>query len=487
MNKKNIVVIGSGFSGLSAASHLAKFGHSVTIFEKNDRIGGRAGKLVVDDFTFDMGPTWYWMPDVFEHFFADFGRSVKDFYEPIRLDPGYQVYFGKDESLHINADFEKIKATFEKEEPGSGAVLEKFMKNAEYNYRVAMDKVVHKPGKSPLELVMPATIGRVNYFMKSISSLVRQKINSDKLAQILEFPVLFLGAKPTNTPAFYSFMNYADMKLGTWYVKGGMATVVQSFADLATSLGVTIQTNSPVEKIIVHNNKVTGVQVGGEIIQTDLVITGADYAHSETLLDEQYRNYSEDYWKKKTFAPSALMYYVGFNKKLKNVEHHTLFFDTSFKRHAEKIYDDPQWPDSPLFYASFPSITDDSIAPTGQEAAIFLIPIAPGLSSDGDVKERYFNEIISRMEVMTDQSLKDSILFQKSYSVEDFSRDYNAYNGNAYGLANTLLQTAFLKPKLENKKVPNLLYAGQLTVPGPGVPPTIISGKIAAQLALKKL
>lgn len=486
MKKKKIVVIGSGFSGLSAASYMAKEGHSVQIFEKNDRIGGRAGKLVVNGFTFDMGPTWYWMPDVFEQFFADFEKSVTDFYEPVRLDPGYQVYFDKDDSIEISADMDKINAAFEQEEPGSSVFLQKFLSNAEFNYRTAMDKVVHKPGKSPFELVMPATISRVGYFIKSISAAIRQHIKSDKLAQILEFPVLFLGAKPTNTPAFYSFMNYADMKLGTWYVKGGMATVVRSFADLAESLGVTIHTNSPVERIVTSGQKVIGVEVNGDFIEADIVISSADYAHSEQLLDAHYRNYSEKYWQKKTFAPSALMYYVGFDKKLKNVNHHTLFFDTSFKRHAEKIYDDPEWPESPLFYASFPSITDETVAPAGKEAAIFLIPIAPGLNSSGDVRDRYFNEIIGRMEVMTGQSLKDSILFQKSYSVEDFSKDYNAYQGNAYGLANTLLQTAFLKPKIENKKLKNLFYAGQLTVPGPGVPPTIISGKIAAQLALNK-
>ena len=487
MKKLKIAIIGSGFSGLSAASYLAKQGHNVQLFEKNDRIGGRASQFKQDGFTFDMGPTWYWMPDVFENFFADFGKSVHDFYDPIRLDPGYEVYFGKNDSIKIHAEMEKIHAIFEREEPGSSRFLKQFLHDAEFNYRVAMDKVVHKPGKSPLELVMPATIRRFRYFTNSISKMVRKQLKSDKLAQILEFPVLFLGAKPNQTPAFYSIMNYADMVLGTWYVKGGMATVVKAFRELAESLGTKFHLNSPVSKIIADGDLVRGLEVNGEFINADMVISGADYYHTEQLLEKPFRNYSSSYWQKKTFAPSALMYFVGFGKKLKNVSHHTLFFDTDFKVHAEKIYDEPSWPSTPLFYASFPSITDESVAPVGKETAIFLIPIAPGLSSDKKIRESYFHQILERMQMMTGQSLQDAILFNKSYCVEDFVDDYNAFKGNAYGLANTLRQTAFLKPKMENRKLKNLLYTGQLTVPGPGVPPTIISGKIAATLTTEKL
>jgi phytoene desaturase len=281
-------------------------------------------------------------------------------------------------------------------------------------------------------------------------------------------------------------MNYADFGLGTWHPKGGMFEVVKGFVSLATSLGVTIKTNQNVQKIEVENSKAIGVVSNGKFLKADIVISGADYHHSETLLDKQYRMYTEKYWEKRTFAPSSLLFYVGFSKKLKNVSHHTLFFDSDFDVHAVDIYDTPKWPNEPLFYASFPSITDDSFAPEYQEAATFLIPIAPGIEDTPEIRERYFNIIINRLERLTEQKVTDHIVFKESYCVNDFIEDYNSYKGNAYGLANTLTQTAFLRPKIISKKVKNLFFTGQLTVPGPGVPPSIISGKIVAEMTTKK-
>ena len=480
---KSVSIIGSGFSGLSAAGVLAKKGFNVDVYEKNSIPGGRASKLQSDGFTFDMGPTFYWMPDVYDDFFADFGKKTTDYYELIRLDPGYKIYFGKDDSVAIAADLEEIYQTFEKNEAGSSQFLKKFLKTAEFSYRVAMDKVVYKPGKSFLELIMPATALRLFQFLTSVSTVVRRKIKNSKLRQILEFPVIFLGAKPSQTPAFYCFMNYADMVLGTWHIRGGFFELVKGMKTLAESLGVKIYTNSPVEHIQTVNNYVTGVVIGGKFQAADLIISGADYHHSEYLLDEKLRNYSQKYWTKKVFAPSALLFYVGFGRKLEHVSHHTLFFDTDFNLHTEQIYDSPAWPEKPLFYASFPSITDCELAPEGKETGIFLIPIAPGLYDTEEVREHYFGQILQRLEMLTNQSLKDDVLFHSSYAVNDFMHDYNAYKGNAYGLSNILMQTAFLKPKMQNKQVKNLFYTGQLTVPGPGVPPTIISGKIAAGLA----
>lgn len=482
-----VIIIGSGFSSLSAACYMAKEGHEVTIYEKNKDIGGRARQLKTEGFVFDIGPTFYWMPDVFEKFFADFGKSPSDYYHLIRLDPGYEVYFDEGRSVKLSSDFEKIAETFEELEPHSSIFLRKFMKDAEYNYKVAMNKVVYKPGKSPFELVMPVTVKRLPQFFTSLSHKVRKNIKNPILQQILEFPVLFLGAKPSDIPAFYCFMNYADMKLGTWHIEGGMYELVNAMAQLAESLGVEIKTNTPVEKIIIEDNIVKGVMVNNEFQKADILISGADYHHTESIMEKKYRNYSEKYWEKRVLAPSAILYYIGFSKKIENVSHHTLFFDASFDEHAEKIYDKPGLPEKPLFYASFPTKTDSTIAPEGKEAAIILIPVASGLKDTEEIREKYFRQIMERMETLTQQSLNDHVIFWKSYAVNDFIKDYNAYKGNAYGLSNILLQTAFLKPKVQNKKVSNLFYTGQLTVPGPGVPTTVISGKIAADMSISYL
>lgn len=483
--RKKVIIIGSGFSSISASCYLAKAGYDVSILEKNNSVGGRARLFLKDGFKFDIGPTWYWMPDVFEKFFSDFDRNPSDFYDLEKLAPAYQVYFDRLNSILISDKIEEIYQIFEKEERGSAVYLKKFLKAAKYNYEVAVNNLVYKPGKSITELITFQTIININQFFKSISTEIRNNIKSDKLIQILEFPVLFLGAKPSKTPSFYNFMNYADFGLGTWHPKGGMYEVVKGFVTLAEQLGVKIYSNQNVEKIVVENAVVKGVVVNQQFLEADFVISGADYHHSETLLEHKYRMYSEKYWNKKIFAPSALLFYVGFSKKLINVAHHTLFFDSNFDKHAVAIYDQPQWPKDPLFYASFPSITDDSFAPKGYEAATFLVPIAPGISDIPEIRDEYFLKIIDRLENLTNQNLKEFILFKESYCVNDFIKDYNSFKGNAYGLANTLTQTAFLRPKIKSSKVKNLFFTGQLTVPGPGVPPAIISGKIVSELLIK--
>lgn len=484
---EKIIIIGSGFSSLAASCYLANAGYQVTILEKNSEAGGRARQLVKDGFTFDIGPTFYWMPDVFEKFFADFGKKPSDYYELVKLDPGYQVYFGKNDSISISADFEKIKTEFEKQEKGSSAKLEKFIEGAKINYEIAIKDLVYKPGESIMEIVNLRTFSKIHQFIDTIKSSVRRNIKSRKLRQILEFPVLFLGAKPSDTPAFYNFMNYADFYLGTWHPVGGMYKVVEGIKRLAESLGVEIIYNSPVEKINISEKKVNSVISAGTEYQCDILLSGADYHHTEILMPQKYRQYSESYWKSRTFAPSALLFYVGFDKNIENISHHTLFFETDFEKHAESIYDTITYPENPLFYASFPSKTDKGSAPSGKEAGIFLIPLAPGLTEDNQkIREYYFKILIERLEKATDQKLADSIMFYESFSVNDFKEQYNAYKGNAYGLANTLLQTHVLKPALKSSKLNNMFFTGQLTVPGPGVPPSLISGKIVSELIIKK-
>ena len=483
--KKRIAIIGSGFSALASASYLAKEGHQVTIYEKNDTVGGRARQYKKDGFTFDIGPTWYWMPDVFERFFNDFDKRPSDYYTLEKLSPAYKVVFSETESILIEDTLTKIYAAFEAEEKGSSKQLEKFIAKAKSNYDIAIKDLVYRPGVSPLELITPETIKKIGAFFSTISKDVRKQFNNEKLIQILEFPVLFLGAKPSNTPAFYSFMNYADFGLGTWHPKGGMYQVVLGMKTLAESLGVKINTNANVEEILVQNNSATGLVVNGDKITADIVLSGADYHHTETLLPLKLRQYSETYWSKKTFAPSALLFYIGFDTPIINVEHHTLFFDVDFEEHSKAIYDDPQWPENPLFYASFPSKTDSSVAPKGKEAGIFLIPLAPGIEDTEAIRETYFKKIMTRFENLTNQTVQKNVIFKETYCLNNFIEDYNSYKGNAYGLANTLFQTAFLRPKLKSKTVKNLYFTGQLSVPGPGVPPSLISGKLVAGLIQK--
>jgi phytoene desaturase len=489
MQKKKIVIIGAGFAGLSAACHLAKAGMDVTVVEKHTVAGGRARQYEHEGFVFDMGPSWYWMPDVFEQFFAHFGKKVSDYYDLKRLDPSYNVWFGPNDCMEVPAQMSELEAMFERYEPGSAANLRKFLKEAEYKYRVGMNEFVQKPSHSIFEFAdwrVVKSLFRIQMFT-SMSKHVRRLFKNEQLIQLLEFPVLFLGATPQNTPALYSLMNYADMSLGTWYPMGGMHKIVEGMVSLAKELGVKIELGREVHHIEVPNGHATYVHSkdGGQWA-ADFVIGGADYHHIETkLLAQPHRNYSDKYWENRTMAPSCLLYYVGVNKRLTGLRHHNLFFDADFNQHAQDIYESPRWPEKPLFYVSAPSVTDPSVAPAGHENIFLLIPVAPGLEDTEAIREKYFDLIMSRLEAHTGQNIRDSIVYKRSYAHADFVSDYHAFRGNAYGLANTLLQTAFLKPKLRSKRVSNLYYTGQLTVPGPGVPPSLISGEVVAREVLQ--
>jgi phytoene desaturase len=481
---KKVVVIGSGFAGLSAASNLAQKGFEVTVLEKNAVPGGRARKYEADGFMFDMGPSWYWMPDVFEQYFARFGKQPSDYYDLVRLDPSYSIFFGKGDVMEVPAKMDELYAMFERYEPGSSKNLKKFLAEAQYKYQVGMSEFVHKPGHSIMEfadLRVLSSMFRLQMFT-SMSKHVRKLFKNEQLIELLEFPVLFLGATPENTPALYSLMNYADMTLGTWYPMGGMHKIIEGMVSLAEELGVKIVLNQEVKQIYVPNGHATKVITQDTEYEADVVVGGADYHHVEQhLLAPEHRNYDERYWDKRTMAPSSLLFYLGVNKKLEGLHHHNLFFDADFDRHAVEIYDQPQWPSEPLFYVCAPSVTDPSVAPEGCENLFLLVPLAPGLEDSDEQRERYYDIIMDRLEDLTGQEIRPHVVHKRSFAHRDFERDYHAYKGNAYGLANTLLQTAFLKPKLRSKKVRNLYYTGQLTTPGPGVPPSLISGQVVAE------
>lgn len=481
------IVIGSGFSSLSAASYLAKAGYDVTVLEKNREAGGRARTWSDKGFTFDIGPTWYWMPDVFENYFADFGHTPSDYYSLTRLDPSYRIFYGHSTFEDISASRNELNEVFEKYQPGSSALLADFLTEAKLTYQLAVKEMAFKPGHSLFEFISSSTISNAHLFTQSLRKLVRSKFTHPYLISLLEFPVLFLGAKPGDIPAFYNFMNYADLELGTWYPSNGMYSVVQGMVDMAKELGVKFQFNCAVQGFIIEDKEIKEVITSNELYSADVIISGADYHHTESLLPQSLRNYTEAYWSKKTFAPSALLFFVGINKRLVDCRHHTLFFDASFDVHAEAIYDHPSWPEQPLFYVNAPSVTDAAIAPHGMESLTFLVPIAPGIEDTTEIRDAYFEKIISRFEITTGQSIRDHILVRHSYCVNDFISDYNAFKGNAYGLANTLWQTGYFRPSIRNKKIKNLFYTGQLTVPGGGVPPAIISGKIVSGEIIKKI
>ncbi|HAA13949.1 MAG TPA: phytoene desaturase [Cytophagales bacterium] len=489
-NSLRVVVIGSGFAGLSAATSLAQLGYNVTLVEKNSVPGGRARRFHTDSgFVFDMGPSWYWMPDVFEQYFQRFGKSVSDYFNLIRLDPSYRVVFGENDNMDIPASMDELRELFESYEAGSGKQLDAFLEQSAYKYEVGINNLVYKPSRSVLEFTNPKLLFdmvRMDVF-QSFYKHVRKYFSNEKLLQLVEFPILFLGAIPQNTPALYSLMNYADMSLGTWYPEGGMFKIVEAMVDLAKEQGVELVLDAEVNHIEVDGGVAKRVHTAKGTFEADIVVAGADYHHVDAqLLDPKYRNYSEKYWDNRTMAPGSLLFYLGVNKKLDNLLHHNLFFDKDFGPHAHEIYTDPKWPTEPLFYVSVTSKTDPTAAPEGHENVFLLMPVAPGLEDTEEIREQYYNVIMDRLEHLTGQSIREHVVYKRSYAHRDFIGDYHAFKGNAYGLANTLRQTAILKPGLKNKKVSNLYYTGQLTVPGPGVPPSLISGQVIADEVAKE-
>ena len=475
------VVIGGGFAGLSAACYLAKAGHQVTLLERHAQWGGRARQYQEQGYTFDMGPSWYWMPDVFDRFFADFGKKTSDYYKLHLLDPAYSVYF-EDGKVEMPATAEETIALFERMEPGAGVKLQKFLDDGAYKYEVGINDLVRKPGRSLLEFAdMRVLKGLFQLdLLRNIRSVINQNFKNPQLRQLMEFPVLFLGAVPQNTPALYSLMNYADRVLGTWYPEGGMHSVVRAMVSLAEELGVSMKLEHEVTDFSFDGSNITAVNTTKGFYEANYVVGGADYAFiDQHLLPPDKRHYTPKYWATRKMAPSSILYYIGLDRKI-DLPHHALFFDAHFDTHADAIYTNPRWPEKPMFYVSAASQTDASAAPEGCENLVILIPTAPGLEDTDEVLDRYFDLVSERLLGHIGVDIREHLVVKKSYAYRDFVNDYNAHLGNAYGLANTLDQTAIFKPKLKAKKVRNLYYTGQLTTPGPGVPPCLISGEVVA-------
>ncbi len=483
-HKPRIVIIGAGISGMSAACHLSRMGFEVTVFEKNEQPGGRIDFFESSGFAFDMGPSWYWMPNVFERFYETFGYKTSDFYQLIPLDPGFEIVFEENKSFPVWKNLEQLYEEFEKTEPGSAEKFEQYLKKSKKIYEVAMGDMVYKPYLSLLDFIDPQAFNPVliKSVFTTVSKEVRKLFKHPHLRQLLEFPVIFLGSTADKIPALYHLMNYAAFVEGTWYPEGGMYQIAKAFETIAKDLGVQFFYNTPVKKLVLEGNLVKGVHIDNDYIQADAVLSSADYVFTEKLLPKSYRNYDESYWEKRTFAPSALLFYLGIDKPLPKLRHHTLFFDADFESHIAKVYNTHQWPENPLFYVSATSKTDKSVAPPDKENLVILVPISVEIEENEENIDAIYHNIISRLEKFSGESIAPHVVFKKHVAKKHFINRYNSFKGNAYGLANTLMQTAIFKPKMKNHKIKNLFYTGQLTVPGPGVPPCIISGEIAAGL-----
>ena len=481
-------VIGSGFSGLSVAAHLSSSVKNINVFEKNNHFGGRARQIVKDGFVFDMGPSWYWMPDVFERFFNKFGKQPSDYYDLVKLDPGFQIIFEHNHSMKIPQKWSEILNLFEKYEKGSSKNLVKFMEDAMYKYNVGMTSLVYQSGMSIFELFridILKNIFKMNLF-SSYRRHVYRYFKNPYLRSLLEFPVLFLGASPSETPALYSLMGYSALKQGTYYPIGGFGKVIDGMMSLCKELGVSFYNNHEIIKCNFDSNNVSSLVSNKGEHKCDYTVCSSDYQHfDQKILPSRFKHYSRKYWDKRLMSPSSLLFYIGVNKKIDKLEHHNLFFDEDIEQHTIDIYTDIKWPEKPLFYVCCPSKTDKSVAPPSYENIFILMPIAAGINDNKSIREKYFEIIIKRIEKYAQTTIKDNILFKDSYCVNDFKSDYNAFKGNAYGMANTLFQTANFKPKIKNKHLNNLFYTGQLTVPGPGVPPSIISGDVVANYIIE--
>jgi len=480
---EDIVIIGSGFGGLSTACYLADAGADVTVVEKNEQLGGRASRLERDGFTFDMGPSWYLMPDVFERFFGHFGKRPDEYYSLSRLDPHYRIFFKDGDQVDLLPDIEANKALFEQYEPGAGEALERYLEKSEYTYNVGMEHFVYED-RPRLRDYIDLDVLRYSWGLSLLGKMqghVEGYFEHPKLQQIMQYTLVFLGGAPTNTPALYNLMSHVDFNMGVYYPDGGMGAVVDGIVELAEELGVEFVTDQPVTEIAGKKGAFAVRTEHGEEYLADRVVSNADYAHTEQeLLPPEKRQYSADYWDSRTYAPSAFLLYLGVEGDVDELAHHTLVLPTDWNEHFEMIFDEPAWPDDPAYYLCVPSKTDDSVAPEDHSNLFALVPIAAGLEDTPELRESYRDLVLDDIAENTGVDLRDRIVTEEMFCVDDFTDRYNSMEGTALGMAHTLRQTSLFRPSRTSTKVDGLYFTGSYTTPGIGVPMCLISGQLTA-------
>ena len=484
MQNRKVTVIGAGFGGLSAAALLARDGFQVQLLEKNEQTGGRARVWKKNGFVFDMGPSWYLMPEVFDKYFALFNKKTQDYYKLIRLDPNYRAFFGMEKSVDVPAQREAIDHLFDELTPDGSTKLKEYLDVAQYQYDIAMQEFMYREYRTIFDFFnwKVITKGTKLKIFESFDKFARRYFDDADIRKILEYTVVFLGGSPNNTPGLYSIMSHVDFDLGVWYPCGGIGQLARAFTELAEEQGVEILCNHDVQKIVVESNRAKRVITDKGAFEADIVLVNADYQFAETkLLERRYRSYTHGYWEKKKMGPSAFLIYLGLNKRISGLLHHNLYLDPSWDDHFRSIFDVPAWPESPSYYVSCPSKTDKSVAPPGHENLFVLVPVASGLEDNEPIREKYFNKTIEHLEKLIGENIRDHIVLARTFAHNDFKRAYNAYKGTALGMSHTLLQTAVFRPSHKSKKVDNLFYTGSYNHPGIGVPMVIISSQIVSE------
>ncbi|MBK7934041.1 MAG: phytoene desaturase [Pyrinomonadaceae bacterium] len=485
MPRQKVIIIGAGIGGLGTAGLFAKKGYDVTVFEKNENLGGRANIFESGGFKFDMGPSWYLAPDLFEHFFNLMGERVEDHLDLKRLGPSYRIFFRKDsDRLDIHSDIEIDAATFEAIEPGAGEKLRQYLAQSEYQYEVATQHFMYKNYDTIFDFLNKrvATEGQKLSVFSKMHTFVSRFFKSQKLRQVMEYTMVFLGTSPYEAPALYNLMSHMDFNQGVFYPQGGFYGLIKALANMAEKNGAKLYANSPVAEILVENGVAKGVRLeNGEVHDADIVISNADMAFTEMkMLAPKWQTHKERYWNKRVMAPSAFIMYLGVSEKLPSLVHHNLLFSEDWRKNFDDIYKHPNLPQEPSLYVCAPSVTDPSVAPEGKENLFVLVPIASDLTITELEKEAYADRVLSLMETeMNLPNLREKLEYERIYTVENFSADYNAFKGSALGLAHNLMQTAIFRPKNYSKKVKGLYYVGAGVNPGIGTQICLISAELA--------
>jgi len=483
--KQSVIVIGGGIGGLATAILLAKKGYGVTLVEKNDTLGGRANIFEANGFRFDMGPSWYLMPDVFEHFFKLIGEPIDKHLELIRLDPSYRIHFrDKDETIDMHSDVAADSPTFEQFETGSSEQLRAYLDTSKYQYDIAIKYFMYKNYDTVFDFMNLRTMieGRRLHVFEKMHNYVARYFKSDVIQKIMEYQLVFLGSSPYNTPALYNIMSHIDFNMGVYYPRGGIYSLIEGLVDIAKKAGVSFVTGDAVATIEVDHKRATGVILkSGRSLKADIVVSNADIHHTDTtLLPEVSREHSDAYWSSRTLAPSAFIMYLGLKKKVPGLTHHNLAFGGDWKKGFAEIFDDPRWPTDPSYYVCCPSKTDDAVAPKGKENLFILVPVSPKLDMNPSNIKKYREKVLDFLERDFDvKDIRNQIEYERVYTSNDFASDYNALGGSALGLAHTIKQTAIFRPNNVSKKVKNLYYAGAGTNPGIGMPICLISAELA--------